>query len=83
MIIALHDGTLDLPSWRENFRFCGGAGGGDRRKIPRAVPTHLFCSRSYNYACSDGALLLEFGTNGNTMEERSTLPSSSRRSLPR
>ena len=29
----------------------------------------FFCSRSYNYACSDGALLLEFGTNGNTMEE--------------
>lgn len=28
-----------------------------------------FLQPVYNYACSDGALLLEFGTNGNTMEE--------------
>ena len=38
-------------------------------KSPGLCRPIFFCSRSYNYACSDGALLLEFGTNGNTMEE--------------
>ena len=38
-------------------------------KYPGLCRPIFFCSRSYNYACSDGALLLEFGTNGNTMEE--------------
>ncbi len=70
MIIAPYDdGTLDLPSWRENFRFAAVLAAAIEEKYPGLCRPIFFCSRSYNYACSDGALLLEFGTNGNTMEE--------------
>ena len=70
MIIAPYDdGTLNLPSWRENFRFAAALAAAIEEKYPGLCRPIFFCSRSYNYACSDGALLLEFGTNGNTMEE--------------
>ena len=70
MIIAPYDdGTLDLPNWRENFRFAAALAAAIEEKYPGLCRPIFFCSRSYNYACSDGALLLEFGTNGNTMEE--------------
>lgn len=70
MIIAPYDdGTLDLPSWRENFRFAAALAAAIEEKYPGLCRPIFFCSRAYNYACSDGALLLEFGTNGNTMEE--------------
>lgn len=70
MIIAPYDdGTLDLPNWRENFRFAAALTAAIEEEYPGLCRPIFFCSRSYNYACSDGALLLEFGTNGNTMEE--------------
>lgn len=70
MIIAPYDdGTLNLPNWRENFRFAVALAESIEEKYPGLCRPIFFCSRSYNYACSDGALLLEFGTNGNTMEE--------------
>ena len=62
MIIAHYDdGTLD--------RFAAALAAAIEEKYPGLCRPIFFCSRSYNYACSDGALLLEFGTNGNTMEE--------------
>ena len=70
MIIAPYDdGTLGLPQWRENFRFAVALTDAIEEKYPNLCRPVFFCSRSYNYACSDGALLLEFGTNGNTLEE--------------
>ena len=70
MIIAPYDdGTLNLPNWRENFRFAVALTDAIESAYPGLTRPVFFCSRSYNYACSDGALLLEFGTNGNTMEE--------------
>ena len=70
MIIAPYDdGTLNLPQWRENFRFAAALADAIEEKYPNLCRPIFFCSRSYNYACSDGALLLEFGTNGNTLEE--------------
>ena len=70
MIIAPYDdGTLCLPQWRENFRFAVALTDAIEEKYPNLCRPVFFCSRSYNYACSDGALLLEFGTNGNTLEE--------------
>lgn len=70
MIIAPYDdGTLNLPEWKENFRFAAALVNAIEEKYPNLCRPVFFCSRSYNYACSDGALLLEFGTNGNTLEE--------------
>ena len=70
MIIAPYDdGTLGLPQWWENFRFAVALTDAIEEKYPNLCRPVFFCSRSYNYACSDGALLLEFGTNGNTLEE--------------
>lgn len=70
MIIAPYDdGTLNIPKWRENFRFAVELTDRINSVYPNLMRPVFFCSRSYNYACSDGALLLEFGTNGNTLEE--------------
>ena len=70
MIIAPYDdGTLGIPNWRENFRFAVALTDAIESAYPGLTRPVFFCSRSYNFACSDGALLLEFGTNGNTLEE--------------
>lgn len=70
MIIAPYDdGTLNIPNWRENLRFAVELTDRINAAYPDLMRPIFFCSRTYNFACSDGALLLEFGTNGNTLEE--------------
>ena len=70
MIIAPYDsGTLGIPRWRENLRFAVALAGAIEERYPGLCRPIFFCSRAYTFACGDGDLLLEFGTNGNTMEE--------------
>lgn len=70
MIIAPYDdGSLGIRHWRENFRFAAALTDAIETAYPGLMRPVFFASRSYNFACSDGALLLEFGTNGNTLEE--------------
>ena len=70
MIIAPYDsGTLGIPRWRENLRFAVALAGAIEERYPGGCRPIFFCSRAYTFACGDGDLLLEFGTNGNTMEE--------------
>ena len=70
MIIApCDDGSVGVPDWKENFRFAVELTNRIEEAYPGLTRPVFFCYRTYNFALSDGALLLEFGTNGNTLEE--------------
>ena len=70
MIIAPCGGSgANVPNWKENLRFAAALTERVEEKYPGLMRPIFFCYRSYNFALSDGALLLEFGTNGNTLEE--------------
>lgn len=70
MIIApCDDGTMDLPNWRENLRFAGALQNAIESKYPTLTRPIFFCYRKYNMHLSTGALLLEVGSHGNTLEE--------------
>lgn len=70
MIIApCDDGTVGVPNWKANLRFAAELTSRVEEKYPGLMRPIFFCYRTYNFALSDGALLLEFGTNGNTLEE--------------
>ncbi|MFV0497120.1 MAG: stage II sporulation protein P [Candidatus Fimivivens sp.] len=63
------DGSGLLPNWRENFRLA--AAFTDRLELntPGITRPLMFSYRKYNQQLSNGALLLEFGSHANTLEE--------------
>ena len=63
------DGTGLLPNWRENLRFAGAFCARIEREYPGLTRPILFSCRKYNQQLSTGALLLEFGSHANTLEE--------------
>lgn len=70
MIISnCDDGSGLIPNWRENFRFA--AAFADRLELntPGITRPMMFSYRKYNQQLSTGALLLEFGSHANTLEE--------------
>jgi len=70
MIIAPYDdGNLGVPNWRENLRFAAAVQNTAEHLYPTLTRPLFFCSRKYNMHLCDGALLLEFGSHGNTLEE--------------
>ena len=71
MIIAAcdDDGSLGVPEYRKNLRFAAAFQSymaSDYRDLTRPV---FFSYRKYNMDLSPGSLLLEFGSNANTLEE--------------
>ncbi len=70
MIIApCDDGSIGVPRWKENFRFAAELVSGIEQKAPGLTRPIFFCYRNYNLGMTDGSLLFEFGTNGNTLAE--------------
>lgn len=70
MIIApCDDGTMELPNWKENLRFAAALQNAIESKYPTLTRPIFFCYRKYNMHLSPGALLLEVGSHGNTLEE--------------
>lgn len=70
MVIApCDDGTVGVPGWEENFRFSAGFTSAVEEKYPGLMRPVFFCYRNYNLWMAPDALFLEFGTNGNTLEE--------------
>jgi stage II sporulation protein P len=70
MIIAGSDnGNMNMPEWRDNFRFAA-AFQSYMEKEGRDLTRPIFlCHRKYNMDITPGSLLLEFGSNANTLEE--------------
>ena len=70
MIIApCDDGTVGVPGWEENFRFAAELTSAVEKEHPGLMRPVFFCYRNYNLGMTPDSLLLEFGTNGNTLEE--------------
>ena len=70
MIIAACDnGSMGVPEWRENLRFAAAYQSYMESMYPQMTKPVFFCYRKYNMDITTGSLLLEFGSNANTLEE--------------
>ena len=70
MIIAgCDDGTMDMPNWDQNLRFAASLQDSMESAYPGLTRPIFFCYRKYNQDLTQGSLLLEFGSHGNTLEE--------------
>lgn len=63
------DGSLGMPQWQSNFRFCAALQDVLETLYPGLCRPVFFCYRKYNMdLCPNGALI-EVGSHGNTLEE--------------
>lgn len=70
MIIACgEDGTYKMPYWKNNLRFGAAFENKIAEKYDTLTRPLLFCYRKYNQDLNPATLLLEFGSNSNTLEE--------------
>ena len=70
MIISnCDDGSGLIPNWRENLRFAAAFSNTLEANTPGITRPLMFSYRKYNQQLSTGALLLEFGSHANTLEE--------------
>jgi hypothetical protein len=60
---------MNIPNWRENLRFAALFQDYMERDYPQLTKPVFFCYRKYNMDLTPGSLLLEFGSNANTLEE--------------
>lgn len=63
------DGNLGVPEFRENLRFAAVFQSYMESAYPELTRPVLFSYRKYNMDLTTGSLLLEFGSNANTLEE--------------
>lgn len=69
IISGCDDGTMNMPDWKSNFRFAIAFQDYMESAFPGLTRPVFFSHRKYNQNLSTGALLLEFGSNANTLEE--------------
>lgn len=69
IITGCEDGTMNVPNWRENLRFAASLQDAIEEKYPQLTRPIFFCYRKYNMDLTTGSLLLEVGSNANTLEE--------------
>ncbi|MDR2931597.1 MAG: stage II sporulation protein P, partial [Oscillospiraceae bacterium] len=69
IIAACDDGTMGVPEWRENLRFAAAFQDYMEQEYHQLTKPVFFCYRKYNMDLTTGSLLLEFGSNANTLEE--------------
>lgn len=63
------DGVEDFPSWKENLAFALNIQSSVEEKYSGLMRPVFFCNRKYNMDVTPCSLLLEFGTDANTLEE--------------
>lgn len=69
IIAACDDGTMGVPEWRQNLRFAAAYQDYMEQYYPGLTRPVFFCYRKYNQDLTTGSLLLEFGSNANTLDE--------------
>lgn len=69
IITGSDDGTMDVPEWRENLRFAASLQDAVEQDYPQLTRPIFFCYRKYNMDKTTGSLLLEVGSNANTLDE--------------
>lgn len=63
------DGSGLIPNWKDNLRLAATLCDRLEQNTPQITRPVLFSYRKYNQQLSNGALLLEFGSHANTLEE--------------
>lgn len=70
LVVGSQSGSVtDFPSWKQNFRLALRFQQTMETMYPGLARAMLLCSRKYNTNLSSGSLLLEIGTDSNTLEE--------------
>lgn len=69
IISGCDDGTMNMPNWSENLRFAAAYQSKIEENYKGLTRPVFFCYRKYNMDLSTGALLIEVGSHGNTLEE--------------
>ncbi len=69
IITGSEDGTMGVPNWEENLRFAASLQNAIEEDWPQLTRPIFFCYRKYNMDKTNGSLLLEMGSNANTLEE--------------
>lgn len=63
------DGVEDFPNWKDNLTFALHLQNTVEEKYDGLMRPVFFCNRKYNMNVTPCSLLLEFGTDANTLEE--------------
>ena len=63
------DGVENFPTWKENLVFALNLQSQVEEKNSGLMRPIFFCNRKYNMDVTPCSLLLEFGTDANTLEE--------------
>lgn len=69
IISGCDDGTMGMPDYRRNFHFAGRLQETAETMFPGLTRPILFDYRKYNQDLTAGSLLIEIGSQGNTLEE--------------
>ena len=69
IISGCDDGTMNMPDYFENLRFAAALQDRMETLFPGLTRPVFFCYRKYNMDLSPGALLIEVGSHGNTLDE--------------
>lgn len=69
IISGCDDGTMDMPDYLNNFRFACELQSTAETLFPGLTRPILFDYRFYNQDLTDGSLLIEVGSHGNTLEQ--------------
>ncbi len=69
IISGCDDGTMNMPDYFSNLRFAAALQDKMEAMFPGLTRPVFFCYRKYNMDLSPGALLIEVGSHGNTLDE--------------
>ncbi len=69
IISGCDDGTMGMPEYRKNFHFASKLQQTAEKMFPGFTRPILFDYRKYNQDLTQGSLLIEVGSQGNTLEE--------------
>ncbi|MDR2647691.1 MAG: stage II sporulation protein P [Oscillospiraceae bacterium] len=70
IITGIEEGTItDYPNWRQNLSFALKLQNQAEKDAPGLMRPIFFCPRRYNMNETPASLLLEFGSDANTLEE--------------
>lgn len=69
IISGCDDGSMNMPEWGRNLRFAAAFQDYMEQYYPDLTRPVYFCYRKYNMDLTPGSLLLEFGSNANTLDE--------------
>lgn len=69
IICGCDDGTMEMPDYMKNFRFACGLQQRLESDFPTLTRPVLFDYRNYNQDMTTGSLLIEVGSNSNSIDE--------------